>query len=67
MDVPPLCKKLLLLVADQLHGPPQVICFHSFSPDKTWNPVRSDQINLGLSIPKHMQMGWFMIVCEDDA
>jgi len=66
MNIPPFCKKLLLLIADQLHGPPQVIRLHSFGPDKAWNPVRPDQINLGLSITKHMHMGWFMIVCEND-
>jgi hypothetical protein len=66
MELPPLCEKLFLLVADHLHGAAQVIRFHPFGLNKDGNPVRADQINLGLSITEHMHMGWLMIVCEDD-
>jgi len=66
MDFPPSCKKLLLLVADHLHGTAQIVRLHAFGPDESRNPVRSDQIDLGLPITEHMHMGWLVIVREDD-
>jgi hypothetical protein len=66
MEFPPLGKKLVLLVADQLHGAPQIVGLHIFSPNKSWRTVRPDQVDLGMTIPEHMHMGWFMVVCEDD-
>jgi len=66
MELPPLGKKRFLLVADQLHGATQITGLHVFSPDKGWRTVRSDQVNLGMTIAEHMHMGGFVIVCEDD-
>jgi len=66
MELPPLGKKLFLLVADQLHGATQITGLHVFSADKGWRTVRPDQVYLGMTIAEHMHMGGIVIVCEDD-
>jgi hypothetical protein len=66
MDFPPFGKKLFPLVTDQLHGTAQIVRLHAFGPNKGRKTIRPDEVDLGLSVPEHMHMGWFVVVSEDD-
>lgn len=54
------------MVADHLHGAAQVVGLHVFGPHKGRRTIRPDQVYLGMTVAKHMDMSWFMVVCEDD-
>ncbi len=54
------------LIGDDLHGATNIASLHAVDPRQRGDAVRSDQIDLRLSVAEHMDMGRLVVVREYD-
>lgn len=54
------------MIADDLDRTADLVALHIPGPDQNRRSVRADQIDFGLTIAKHVHMGWFVVVGVDD-
>jgi hypothetical protein len=66
MDFLPADQQIILLLGNQFHNAADVAPLHAINPNQFWTATGSQKINLGLTVTKNMDMGWFVIIQEDD-
>lgn len=54
------------MITDYLHRSADLVALHIPGPDQNRRSVRAGQIDFGLTIAKHVHMGWFVVIGVDD-
>jgi hypothetical protein len=66
MDILPPGQQQRLLLKNNPHSAADFSAGHAFSPDQFRCVVSAVQIDLGMAITENVDMGWQVIVYEDD-
>lgn len=66
MDLSPTCEQGFLLFGHDLHGAAHIAALHAFYGHDLWPAVGSQQVDLGVSVAEHVDMGRRMVIDEDD-